>query len=253
MLESFLPETMEILGHVHSETGARIRIVPAEASYLRRAKLSSRKSNQITIAYNPYAENIDYAVAHEAIRYLRFQQAPPEERLLLAGTQETRMRAFSAVEREIEKQPWAVREYTLRGFDYLYEGILTQLVSTPGDFWINHFLKQAFPFFESEMRKGLDAIFERAHKSLSKKLERIAPPTIYRATNAMNAALANFVGELLSEEKYAAPYAGTFFENAGKTLRLMNNEDKGHADDMTAADKWSVLLGLRGWYTWKRM
>ena len=253
MLETLLPETREILGHLHNETGARIRLVPAEAAYLSRAKLSARKSNQITIAYNPHTESIDYAVAHEAIRYLRFRQAAPEDRFLLAGDAETRMRAFRAVEKEIERQPWAIREYTLRAFDNLYEGILIRLVSTPGEFWINHFLKEAFPAFEGEMRKGLDAIFERAHQNLGEDLEKISPPTIYRATNAMNAALANFLGELLSNENYGAPYAGPSFGNLGKTLRLMNNEDRGHAGDMEAADKWAALLGLRGWYKWIKM
>lgn len=250
MLESLLPETREILGHVHDETGARIRIVPAEAAYLSRANLSAGKSNQVTIAYNPNAESIDYAIAHEAIRYLRFQQAPPEERRLLAGDENTRLHAFKAVEREIAKQPWAVREYTLRGFDCLYEGILTRLVSTPGEFWINHFLKEAFPSFESEMRKGVDEIFERAHRDFSDDLEQIAPPTIYRATNSMNAALASFVGGLLSNGHYAAPYTDTFFGNLGKTLGLINDADRGHAGDMEAADKWAMLLGLRGWYRW---
>ncbi|MBI4427512.1 MAG: hypothetical protein HY562_00155 [Ignavibacteriales bacterium] len=250
MLESLLPETENILGYVAAETGARIRLVPAEAGYLSRAKLSSRKSNQVTIAYNPSSESSDYAVAHEAVRYLRFMRAPPEERHLLASSQDTRLRAYKAIEQETENHPWSIREPTLRGFEYLYEGILTQLVSTPGDFWINCFLKEQFPEFENELTKGADAIFNRAHPNLSEHLQLLAPPTIYRATNGMNAAFALYMTKLLGNEKYADPYLGTEFEQLGEKLRSHNQTDRKHPGDKETADKWAEILGLKGWYRW---
>ncbi|MBI4429115.1 MAG: hypothetical protein HY562_08350, partial [Ignavibacteriales bacterium] len=140
MLENLLDTTKGILDSLQRETGYRVQLMPDQGPYLSSALISARHKNgdggHVVIAYNPEAKSVDYAIAHESLRFMRFLRAPPEQRLMVASDPETRQYAYEAMEKEIAGKPGMLRDLIRKGFGFFYDGILTQLTSTPGDFWI---------------------------------------------------------------------------------------------------------------------
>ncbi|MBI4167653.1 MAG: hypothetical protein HY515_01715, partial [Candidatus Aenigmarchaeota archaeon] len=197
MFESLLPETRNILRNVVEKTGCDITLIPNERFYLSRALISAHLRNtnprEFIISFNPNAKALDYDIAHEAIRFLRFTESPLEQRYVLVSDSQTRKHAHSQMEDDLEFIEEEYREHTREGFDYFYDGILTQLLSIPVDFWINKRLYDEYPEFRGELLKGLEEIFERAHPDLAEPLGQIIPPILYRASNGMSAAFALFV------------------------------------------------------------
>ena len=256
MLESLLPETQDILGRAERLTGKRIEISPLEEAYLSSSNASSQPLSDpqggLLIAYNPQSENQQYAVAHEAARILRFARAPPGKRFALISGKRHRERAFRQLYKELKNVREGYRVYTGQLLGVLYQGILTQLASTSADLWINKWLLDNYPSFQAEVESGLDEIFEKAHSSLGKDLEGMAPATIYRATNALNAAHADFLEEELGMDSYMKPYRGTEFESLGGRLREVSMTDRGHYGDKLATGRWAKQLGMQGWFGWKK-
>ena len=77
MLESLLPETKDLIQIVEKESNLKIRIEPSETQYLSKTLLSDylrNQSNEITLSYNPSVKVTDYAIAHEAARYVQVLQ-----------------------------------------------------------------------------------------------------------------------------------------------------------------------------------
>ena len=132
-----------------------------------------------------------------------------------------------------------------------YDGPLTQLLSTPGDFWVNKWLYDNYDDLRREQRAGLSEIFEKAHQALGDHIKALTPRTVYNASNAMNAALADFVDELFGCEEFTRPYRGTEFTDIGARLRSHNLTDRGYAGDIETTDKWAGELGLEGSYGWR--
>lgn len=256
MLESLLPETKHILRNIVEKTGYDITLIPNESFYLSRALISTHLRNtnakEFIISFNPSAKALDYDIAHEAIRFLRFAECPLEERFVLVSNSRTRERAYMQMEDDLENIDQVFREHTREGFEYFYDGILTQLLSIPGDFWINKRLYDEYPKFREDLLKGLEEIFERAHHDLADELEQIAPPIVYRATNGMSAAFALFASGLTGIENFYLPYSVSRCDGLASELRESNSVDRGHPGDKDTTDKWAEELGLSNWYEWSR-
>lgn len=203
------------------------------------------------IAYNPEAKSVDYAIAHESLRFMRFLRAPPEQRLMVASDVETRNHAYDAMEKEIAAKPAMLRDLIRKGFGFFYDGILTQLTSTPGDFWINERLYQDYQELRKEQRNGLDEIFHRAHISFAPEVEAVTPRLVYEASHSMNAALAIYADGLMHTAKYSRPYVRSGFREVGKHLHGLNPRDKGYIGDIAAINAWAERLGLQGWFKWR--
>ena len=262
MLEDLLEETRCILSDVEKETGRPVRVVPGEQHHPSRTALSegyrAQDLNAIRIHYNTKALSIDYAVAHEAIRRLRFLKAAPEQRLVLGSNQETRTRAYGRLEQDLNRHPDRLRKAVREIQPILYDGILTQLMSMPSDFWIHQYLKEhyvneQYPRFSAALQKGVDANVRVCHRVLAEPSMAMFPQTLYIASNAMNAAFAGFMAELMEKPEYARPYLGTPFQALGTRLRELNPSEQGHPGDRAATDHWAEALGLKGWYVWTKM
>lgn len=255
MLEKLLWETREIVQRTEEAARLWIRIMPGEAQYRSRTALAAYLANptasEIAIAYNPEAESIDYAIAHEAVRVMRYFEAAPEERYVLGSTPETRSAAYRQMERDIQALPAPVRDVVRGAFPMFYEGMLTQLASAPADPWINNWLLDNYPSFDDEIQRGLTDIMWRCHEALEPEAERLTPRTVYRASNGINAAFADFAAELLDRDDYAVPYNGTQHEKLGRALQKHNAMDRGHPGDRETAAEWARMLGMEGWYGWK--
>jgi hypothetical protein len=95
----------------------------------------------------------------------------------------------------------------------------------------------------------------RGLPSLRPQVEALTPPTIYRATMAMNAAQAHHVAELYSLPRLTKPFERNGFGSAGRELAsvVLDRQDDGHRSDMRAVNQWASRLGLSGWFEWRLM
>lgn len=247
---------MDILVRAEDETGLKIKLEPTEPEYLSRTGLAEFLGQvdpyEIKIAFKPSSKSIDYAIAHEAVRVLRYQKAPPGERYAIGSTEETEKVAYRRMEEDIRCMPPAVRAAVRDTLPVFYQGQLIQLCSIPGDFWINKWLLDNYPGFREEIEIGLSEVVSLAHQALGKDIKTFTPSTIYKASNSVNAAFMGFAGELLGKEEFSRPYRGTKFEGLGAKLRGYNLVDRGHPGDKNVTDSWARELGLEGWYGWKR-
>ena len=255
MRANLLGSTKGILSSLQRETGQQVLLVPDQGRYLSSALVSAREKNgdggHVIIAYNPEAKSIDYAIARESLRFLRFLRAPPQQRLMLASDPETSGIAYSGMEKDIVGKPGILRDLMRKGFGYFYDGILKQMVNTPGDFWINERLYQDCPGLRGEQRKGLDEIFRSAHIRFGPEVEEVTPHGVYEASHAMNAALSIYADGLLHTERYSRPYQRRGFREVGKHLHDLNPSDKGYVGDIAAVNAWAERLDLKGWFKWR--
>lgn len=254
MLETLLSETKQILERVEDEIKLWIRVRAAESPYLSVTRLSdylSGPGNGISLTYKPTTRSVDYAIAHEAVRVMRYFRTPPEERAVLVSTAEHRRAGYTRMEADLASIPTTFRAMSRDMFGLFYDGLLTQILSTPADFWINQWLLENYPGFGTEIANGLAEVFANAHVGLKKEIEAFTPRTVYSASNSMNAAFACFVDELLEGVAFSAPYRITRFEGIGARLRSLNPNDRGHAGDRETTDLWARELELRGWYGWR--
>jgi hypothetical protein len=90
-----------------------------------------------------------------------------------------------------------------------------------------------------------------AYHALRSEIKALVPKTVYRASNAMNAAFSGFINELFGCEEFARPYQGTEFEMQGLRLRTLNPTDRGYGGDKDTVDRWAKELELEGWYGWR--
>ena len=108
MPQHLRPETKDIIRKVEAETSLRVELVPSEPYYPARTRLSSYlrdPATEISISYNPRSRSPDYAIAHEAARFLRFWRAPPDQRYVLVSNEKSRQSAYNKMERELAGVP----------------------------------------------------------------------------------------------------------------------------------------------------
>jgi len=156
------------------------------------------------------------------------------------------------MKKEIQNKDPRIRGVIKDSFPILYDGLMTQLVSTPADFWINQCLYDSYPSLRRKIEEGLSKIISISHESLSYQVTMLITEIVSRASNSMNAALVSFAAELLRREGLAEPYRNTIFEEIGKKLRPYNSIDRGHLGDKETTDNCARELNLEGWYGWRR-
>lgn len=254
MLETLLVDTKDVLERAERVTGLKIKLLPNEVDYDSSAGLTAylrQPGNEaVTISYNPGAGSVNHAIAHSAVRIMRYRAAPPSERYLLSSGGENRAFAYAQMEQELDRLPVDVKAVSKIGFSMFYNGLMTQLASQPGDPWIDRFLYGEYPGLRDEIRLGMNEIFGKAHQCIGSYAALLSPKTIFKASNAMNAAYAGACSELLGQERFLAPYRGSEFEELGRQLRRYNVIDRGQRGDRETADRWAQLLSLGGWFGW---
>jgi len=257
MLESLLPETRGILGAIEKRVGCKVSLMPDESRCLCQLTpmdvLAALDGRAPTITYNPKAKGLDCLIAHEGLRLLRYLDAAPEERYFLSSSKETERTAAERMADEVSDWPVAVQLISAAGFPEFYRVTLTQLSSMPADFWITLALHERHPALREQMLLGLRELYGKVHQCLDEGYENIAPRTVFEASNAMSAAMAQFLEERLGMEEFSLPYRGTRFEGLGKKLRRLNATDRGLAGDVVTADEWASELGFREWYGWVKV
>jgi hypothetical protein len=138
-------------------------------------------------------------------------------------------------------------------FDTWLEGVCGQLASFPADLRIEAWIHSRFPGLRAVQRRSLLVEVHRAMPSFLPAAIAFTPPTVYRATMAMNAAQAFHVAELFGAPALMAPFERHQFADQGRRLAraVLDLEDEGHRSDVSAVTAWAHELGLSDWYEWR--
>ncbi len=256
-----LRETQRLIGGVEGRTGRRVEIVPNEAirGHGRAVYVASDLDpERHLIYYDPLHERfLDHLVAHECGHIIRLFDAPPEERAVTATTGEQRERIVEQLLPDIER---LVRSGITAGaiahvLPIWLSGTIAQLSNTPPDIHIERWIQRAYPELRGVQKRSLaDQVTEHA-LALQPDVREVTPSVLWKASNAMNAALARSVADLCNEPDWLRPYRGTAAaRTADKLLAILDGEgDMGLAGDRRTSERWAKHLGLEGWVTWTRL
>ena len=208
------------------------------------------------ILYRPGAASIDHLVAHECGHLVRLWGVPEDARRLPANGREEQVGALEGLGEELAAMANAgVPLRTLSElFTRAFPGLVAQVTNIPIDLRIERWLHGGYPGLLGAQRASLLAQLGVNRGVLTPDVARITPPTIYRASCALNAAFARGVAELYGEPGLAAPYRDTpHWEVAGRLLAALGEQPDDAGGDVAAVDRWAELLGVRGWYHWARL
>jgi hypothetical protein len=208
-----------------------------------------------TISYNPkYADELDFFIAHQCGRLLRFRLAPPKDRKVPCASWEDRERAFKALGPEIARlHSKDLPDYALTDcFEYNYTNILNQLFATPANARIEKWINTSFTGLREIQQKSTKRRIGQSAPSLSADVERYTPPRIYQAYHAMSYAYSRFLHQYVCQEPLLSLYKNTPHEKLGnRLLEYLNEKDQGHISDVKTSDSWANILGMRGWFHWR--
>lgn len=198
---------------------------------------------------------LPHLIAHEVGHIVRLYYVPEEERSYAVGTAENRRRAVGQIAAEIVPliRAGIPEEVLPEIFDTLYRGVVTQLTSFPADLRIEQWIHDRFAGLRQIQRRSLLVEVHRSIPLFRPEVVALTPPTIYRATMAMNAAQAYHVAELYSLPDLTLPFNVNGLGPIGARLARMvfDAADEGHRSDMAATDAWAQDVNLAGWMQWQ--
>ncbi len=85
---------------------------------------------------------------------------------------------------------------------------------------------------------------------LTPAVESVTPPSVWRASNAMNYAFVKSLAQLLDRPELTRPYRHTEIRRLGEDLLRIADpaHDEGLSGDRRVTDAWASLLGFSDWY-----
>jgi hypothetical protein len=117
--------------------------------------------------------------------------------------------------------------------------------------WLHEEYAGLRPFQHRALREQLT----ENEKVLGKRVKEFTPEKVYNASVVMNTAYARFIGAMLDQRRYFAPYQRTQYGSLGDRLGhgLWESPDSGYQEDTRVIERWSTTLGLEGWWEWKTL
>jgi hypothetical protein len=233
----------------------RVPSIPGEARARLIRPLQHKRPYEIQFARGE-ERVLEHLVAHEVGHIARLHEVPEDERLFAVATAQNRRRAAEQIAPElITRLGRSVPQNLLLGlFDVWFQGICTQLASFPADLRIEQWIHDRFPGIRDTQRRSLVHEVHRSFPGFAPEVVAITPPTIFRATMAMNAAQAYQVAELYASPELLAPFEVHEFAAQGNLLAemVLRAPDEGHRSDMAATNAWAEWLNLVGWVGWQK-
>lgn len=197
---------------------------------------------------------LEHLVVHEVGHLVRLYQVPEAERLRPALTPACRQGAAAQIIAELDQVvEYGLPEQVLPDvFEVWHHGVCIQVANFPADLRIEAWIHQQFPGLRLVQRRSLIEEVQRSFPLFHPDVVRFTPPTVHRATMAMNAAQAYQVAELYNRPGLVEPFERHGFSAIGRRLLALalGPEYQGHRSDMHAANVWARELGLSGWFEW---
>jgi hypothetical protein len=241
-----LPEVVGILELVQQVSEKDIDFRPVrKLNVAATTKVARQRMPQHIISFDRgKADRINYIIAHECGHILRMLQLPPADRLVPATTSATVSIAAEVLADEVTFLPPALIPKML---DVWVGGLVLQVTNQPVDVKIEQWLYSNYPGLRREQVQGLEKDARVALKALAIEVERMAPPTVFRISNAMNYAYLNHINKITGRN-YRNRFRGRQeIIGLGKQLYEIS---EGEWSDVEVANQWAEHLGIRQWFSW---
>jgi hypothetical protein len=123
-----------------------------------------------------------------------------------------------------------------------------QVTNQPVDVRIERWIASDYPGLEQEQIEGLEKDARVALQGLTTEVERTTPPTAFRASNAMNYAYLNHIGEITGRDYRRRFRDREEIVELGQRLYEISTEEW---SDIEVADRWAEVIGIKEWFSWR--
>jgi hypothetical protein len=255
-------EAQEILGEVERLSGQPVQLVyrPHGEGVRASTRVARGSAEPHVLRVDPgQHEFLPHLVAQQGLRLLRLFSAPAEERFLPDATEHEFLTGVAQTAAEVEAlgRRFHLRaEYIQQLTAIVVRGLTFQVVNLPVEIKVERYLWRAYPSLRGEQARSLRHKIAQVQRLLEPRYRRLAPPTPYLATNAMNYAWCKALAGVLEDATIIAPYLhptrAAPYEGLGEQLHaVLEQHPDTHQGDRALIDQWARLLGLEGWYHWE--
>lgn len=206
------------------------------------------------LAYVPaFRDHRLHFLVNACCKIQRIFEHPPDDRLVPVGDA---LRSLPKdEERELRRRNPLIPAAAVPELSrLLYQGLLRQVVSMPFDIRVERDIAATLPEHAGAQARYLERQVQDLERHFDRRVARFTPPRVYAAITAMNLALAEEASQIADiwpgEMFRASPHLAL-----GERLwsEIYAVEEPGHVGDRILTDRWAELLGVAGWYEWRRL
>lgn len=248
LLQSFLPETKQLLERLESLSERRVEFVRRDdLSVLATLQIARNGATAHLLHYRPSKEPIDYVVCHQVGIVLRMFELPDNERMDFASDNrgEKVLQEMLSASGSLSKTD----KELLPAFSKMLNGwALMQIRSIPIGMRVDAWLQASFPKLREQIAQGIAIQQQMNADILSQRVGNLTVPPIQLAPPA---AYALFADRSLGTGRYSIPFEAAGALADGKILLTLFDtipDDPSH--DRQLVDAWAEELGMAGWYKW---
>lgn len=247
----FLPSANQALAELEEATGKPVQILTdPQLNVLATIRLAGANDASHVLRIKGDENRLaDYLIVFECRMALRDGLGPPAA---LRDNPRQRAEVISACA-ELHRQLSAAKARELGTF--IYQGLLLQLRSMGPGMLVDRWIRQHCPDLEAAQAQAIEAEITNNLAALQPSTRGNFPPTIYRASMAMNGAYAIHGGELLGKPYLAVPYESQGYGAVGRRLIALavgDGQPANEATDRQIIDSWAQELSISGWYEWSQ-
>lgn len=243
----------KVLRMVEEKSGLPVHVEPDPAlpkNELAKVTMARREMPFHRVALQPNATKPDYLIAFQCGFILRRCAVPPEAQLDFAAADaaEATVRQWVAGNPKTPNQP----EHTAKVLtEFLCNGLLSQLRSTPVGLRVDSWILEEFPDLADLQQQALTKQLNDNAAALRPEVQAMMPDQALAANIGMNAAFALFWADKVNQSQIVLPYKATGHLATGQALLdLWHGVPADPARDTGLIDAWARLLGLGHWYQW---
>ena len=244
----------KILNDVETATGKSVKFVEKEElGVLATVKLARRSMSAHIILYKRQHDQIiiNHLVAHECGHILRMFGVSEEKRLIPSRPKDSGV-VLQELDRDLKRLSSVI---PLRDLTHVIstwrDGLIMQLTNYPPDIMIEKWIYDGYPELRKYQLTSLEKQLDQAIGGLARDVQMITPPKVYNASNMMNYAFFNILGDHLKID-LGKPYRNTPFMKKGKQLVRLTEKDyvNTYDGDVAMINRWAEFLGLSKWFDW---
>lgn len=245
-----LPEIFTIVGMVKEISGKDIDFqihekLPLDATIkIARSKMPKHilkiKANQVM--------NINEMIAHECGHVFRMFSVKPPDRKIPCSTSSNSNIATAELDTEECILPDSIKNQM---YETWINGLVMQVNNLPADARIEKWIFDSFPGLRQEQEEYLRKLSSTCFSTLTKDVERVTTPKVFRCSMAMVYAFLKSIGVLIGVDFSKHFDAYPEIVEYGKVLyKFLEEPDKGYLQDIETTNYWAKILGLSDWYSW---
>ena len=250
----FNATTEKVIKLVEETTGFPVYVEPDPSlppGQLAKVVVAHAELHLHRILYRPDAcAAPDYLICYQCGFILRLFGVPPNQRVELTFSEQS----IKEILRLVKSHPTIgtlPREASAQLAKTLCAGLLNHLRSIPIGMRVDAWIATEFPELADLQRQGLLRQLEDTAMTLAPQYRQVSPDLIFKATQAISAAFAQFWAGRLNQPQLALPYKAAGFLGAGEELLAIWKalpDDPGH--DRQLVDGWAQNLGVGKWHRW---